>query len=221
MYIIATLIYMLLQMQQKLTNSFEWTQKYSTLETCLEELNRCRWKNGFTCPKCDHQVALIAGTVFEHTRLSLPKWFAAVYLIGSDNGGNSVQRISEMTGVTWPTAYRMLRNFRQSKRNRNCGAWFEGLAEVDDTFLGGHKPSKKGCGAVGKKLLTFAVGQLENSMCFIAARLVERVNSEQFQEFALRVLFCFNRRFWEPELPDQLPQAAVDHVPIRVSFNSV
>ena len=83
-------------MQQNPTNFFEWTQKYSTQEVCLEELSRHHWKGGFICPKCSHdkscqlkyrhlhecakcgrQVSPTASTVFEHTRLPLPKWFAA------------------------------------------------------------------------------------------------------------------------------------------------
>ncbi len=33
-------------------------------------------------------------------------------------------------------------------------------------------------------------------------------------------LFRFNRRFWEPQLPDQLLQATVDQVPILASLDS-
>ena len=115
-------------MQQNPTNFFEWTHKYSTQEACLEELSRRRWKDGFICPKCGldkscqlkyrhlhecakcgRQVSPTAGTVFEHTRLPLPKWIAAIYLMGADKGGISAQPRSKMIGVSWPTAYRMLR----------------------------------------------------------------------------------------------------------------
>ena len=126
-------------MQQNITNIFELTQKYSTREACLEELNRHRWKNGFNCPnygheksnqlkhlhlhecaKYDRQVLPSAGTVFEYTRLPLPKWFASMYLMGVDKGGISAERLSRMVDVSWPTAYRMLRKLRQSMGNLNA-----------------------------------------------------------------------------------------------------
>ena len=295
-------------MQQNPTNFFEWTQKYSTQDACLEELNRRRWKNGFICPKCSHdksyqlkyrhlhecakcghQVSPTAGTVFEHTRLPLPKWFAAIYLMVADKGGISAQRLSKMIGVSWPTAYRMLKNLRQAMGDRDRSYWLEGLVEMDDAFVGGRKPGKRGRGAEGKKPVIFAVEWREDGMGFMAARVVDRVNSEQVREFAKRIsqnseirtdafrslrvlgethchqakvtppeqvekwlpkvhivisnfksflkgtfhgvshrylqeyidefVFRFNRRFWEPQLPDRLLQAAVDHVPIRAPLN--
>ena len=193
-------------MQQNPTNFFEWTRKYSTQEACLEELNRRRWKNGFICPKCSHdksyqlkhhhlhecakysrQVSPTAGIVFEHTRLPLPKWFAAIYLMGADKGGISAQRLCKMIGVAWPTAYRMLRKLRQSMVDRDRGYWLEGLLEVDDAFDGGRNSGKRDRGAEGKKPVFFAVKLRENHMGFMVARLLDRVNSEQVQEFAKRI----------------------------------
>ena len=41
-------------MQLNPTKNFECTQKYSTQDACLKELNRHHWTNGFICPKCSH-----------------------------------------------------------------------------------------------------------------------------------------------------------------------
>ena len=170
----------------------------------MEELNQHLWKNGFICPKrshdksyqlkyrhlhecakCGHQVSPTAGTVFEHTRLPLPKWFAAIYLMVADKGGISAQRLSKMIDVSWLAAYCQLRSLRQSMKGRDRCYWFEGLVEVDDTFIGG---CKSGRGAEGKKLVIFAVEWRESSMVFMIARIVEWVSSEQIQEFASRIL---------------------------------
>ena len=84
---------------------------------------------------CGRQVSPMTGTVFEHTRLPLPKWFAAIYLISADKGGISAQRLSKMIGVSWPTTYRIMRILRQCMGDR--GYWLEGFMEVDDAFVGG------------------------------------------------------------------------------------
>ena len=224
-------------MQQNLTNFFEWTQKYSTQEACLEELSRCLWKDGLIfskcshnksyqlsnrqlheCAKCGRQVSPTAGTVLEHTLFPLPKWFAAICLMGAVKVGIPAQRLSKMIGVSWPTDYRMFGILRQCMGDRNGGYSIEGLAEVYDVLVGGRKPGKSGRRTEGKKSKTFAVQHRENCMgYYMAALFVERVNSEKVREF----VFCFNRRFWEPLLPDRLLQATVDHVPIRASYNSV
>ena len=45
------------------------------------------------------QTSITAGTMFDHSRVALTKWFAAIYLIGTDRGGVSVLRISKLIGV--------------------------------------------------------------------------------------------------------------------------
>lgn len=71
--------------------------------------------------------------------------------------------------------------------DRNRGYWLEGLVEMDDAFVGGHKLGERGRGSEGKKPVIFTVGQREKGMGFMVARLVERVNSEQVREFAKRI----------------------------------
>ena len=142
------------QIQQNYTIFFDRTQKYSTQEACLKESNQHRWKNGFICPRCGHNKSYqlkhrhlhectkcgckdspTADTIFEPTRLPLPKWFATFYLMGADKAGIFAQRLSKMIGVFWPSFYRMLRNLRQVVGDR--GYRFKRLVEVDNAFVGG------------------------------------------------------------------------------------
>ena len=192
-------------MQQNYTIIFDRTQNYSTQEASLEELNRHRWKNGFICPKCGRdksyqlkhrhlnecsecgcKVSPTADTVFEPTRLTLTKWFATFYLMGAGKAGILAQRLSKMTGVFWPSFYRMLRNLRQAMGNRDRGYRFKGLVEVDNAFIGGRKPSKRGL-CQRRKVVIFVVEQRENGMGLMATRLVERVNSLLGQEYSRRI----------------------------------
>ena len=117
----------------EISKIFERTQRYSTQEVCLEDLNRYRRKNGFICPKCSHdkswqlkhhhvhrcgmygrQVSPTAVPVLKFTSLQLLKWFASVYLTGADKGGILVERLSNMIGVSRLVAFRMLKNLCQS-----------------------------------------------------------------------------------------------------------
>ena len=122
-------------MQQPPTSFLEWTRKFATDESCLAELARRKWPGGFIRPRCGHdrahvlqrrrlhqcaacrrQSSATAGTVFEHAKLPLAKWFAAMCLAAADKGGVSALRLSKMIGVSWPTAQSMLRRGAGGKR---------------------------------------------------------------------------------------------------------
>ena len=171
---------------------------------------RCRCRADQPSVNCGCQVSPIAGTDLEQTRLPLPKWFAAIYLTGADKGEIFTRRFSKMVGVFWPTAYRMLRNLRQSMSDLYSGYWFEheGLV-VDDAFIWGRKSAKRGREVACKKQVNFAREQQKNSKGFMAAWLVERVNLEQIREFVQHILpylkvrkntFNALRFFWESHL---------------------
>lgn len=143
-------------MQQPEMRYFEWTQRFSTREACLEEIARHRWLRGVLCPRCRYQASVTAGTLFHKTHVPLPKWFAALYLMSTDKGSISALRLSKLLGVSWPSAYRMLCLLRQAMRDRDRCYALSGPIELDDAFVGG----KRGRGARGKTPVLFAAGEL-------------------------------------------------------------
>ena len=165
-------------MKQKETSYFEWTQKYATEDACRALLEQVRWGDGFICPKCGHdqawqiayrslreckncrrQTSVTAGTMFDHSKVGLPKWFAAIYLMGTDKGGVSALRLSKMIGVNWRTARLMLTKLRAAMADRDGQYLLDGLVELDDAFVGGRRPGKRGRGAEGRKPVIFAVSE--------------------------------------------------------------
>lgn len=195
-------------MQQPEMSYFEWTQRFSTREACLEEIARHRWPQGFLCPRCGHdhahvlardakrqcarcryQVSVTAGTLFHKTHIPLPKWFAAIYLMSADKGGISALRLSKLLGVSWPSAYRMLRLLRLAMRDRDRCYPLSGLIEVDDAFVGGKRPGKRGRGAQGKTPVLFAVEQRGAAAGYLAATVLpEGVTQTPVSAFARRHL---------------------------------
>ena len=192
-------------MQQHPTNFMEWCRKYSTERACVAELARHRWPNGFVCPRCGHrkahvlsrhhlrqcascrhQTSVTVGTVFENTRLSLTKWFAAIYLMSVDKGGISASRLSKMIGVNWRTARLMLRKLRRVMGDRDLGYSLSGLVEVDDALVGGKQPGKRGRGASGKSPLLLAVERRGKGAGFLAAQVVPRIDHGHVRKFSRR-----------------------------------
>ena len=78
--------------------------------------------------------------------------------MAADKGGISALRLSKHIGVSWPTARNMLKKIRIAMAHRdNIYRLFDQLIELDDTYVGGKKPGKRGRGAKGKKPVLVAV----------------------------------------------------------------
>jgi transposase-like protein len=103
----------------------EFLQQFGTEAQCEAELEQVRWPQGFVCPccghtghsmfkvgshktfqcqACRHQTSLIAGTLFQSTRLPLTVWFLAIYLISKARTGLPALALKQYLGVSYPTA---------------------------------------------------------------------------------------------------------------------
>ncbi len=194
-------------MKQDEISYFEWTRKFATEQACRRLLEQVRWgRDGFRCPRCDHdqayhvksralheckrcrrQTSVTAGTMFDRSRVPLTKWFAAIYLVGTDKGGISALRLSKMIGVEWRTARLMLQKLRAAMADRDRRYLLDGLIELDDTYVGGKRPGKRGRGAQGRKPVLFAVQNNGQGAGFMHARVVDSVNSQTVEQFCSRL----------------------------------
>ena len=62
---------------------------------------------------CRHQCSLIAGTIFESSKLALPTWFVAMHLITQSKNNVSALELKRHLGVSWPTAWMMKHKIMQ------------------------------------------------------------------------------------------------------------
>ena len=149
--------------------------QFPTEEACRQHLIKVRWADGFTCPKCAHDAAwelgrgilkckkckcgisVTAGTVFQGRHLSLRLWFQALWLVVAHKSGVSALGLSESLGIKRQmTGWQLLKKIRTAMV-RTGREKLSGLVEVDEVFLGGVKPGKRGRGALGKVLILVAV----------------------------------------------------------------
>ena len=153
----------------------DFDQEFSTDEACLEWIKTHRWPKGIHCPRCNkitkhhkvtgrpcyecdycgHQVYPTAGTIFHKSPTPLRIWFEAIYRMASTRCGISAKQIQREMGVTYKTAWRMFHQIR-SLLGEDIKA-LDGEVEVDETYIGGKKPGKRGRGAEGKSKVIGAV----------------------------------------------------------------
>jgi len=99
---------------------------------------------------------VIAGTVFQDTHKPLTLWFRAIWWVTGQKNGASALGLKRMLGLgSYRTAWTWLHKLRRAMvrpgRDR-----LSGLVEVDETYVGGEKPGKRGRGAAGKVLVGIA-----------------------------------------------------------------
>ena len=133
----------------------EFLNRFGTEESCRDYLAAQRWPGGFVCPKCGHkhgcllsnglyqcthchrQTSVTAGTVLHHSHVSLSKWFLAFYFVSQDKRGLSAVQLSNQIGVTYKTAWSMLRLIRSAMGQRDAAYLLYGVVEFDDAYFGG------------------------------------------------------------------------------------
>jgi transposase-like protein len=130
---------------------------------CQNYLARLRWPEGFRCPVCqgpDHwdtarglrhcrecgrQTSVTAGTLFADTHLPLRLGFEALWHVtGQKSGGSALGHL----------LHKLRRAMVRPGRER-----LQGIVEVDEIFIGGPRPGKRGRGAQGKVLVVVAAQQ--------------------------------------------------------------
>ena len=144
--------------------------QYSDETQCYQALFRFKWPNGFVCPRCGHtghcriesrkvmqcnnchaQTSLIAGTIFEATKLPLTVWFLAIYFLTQSKDGISSLNFGRTLGVSANTALRIKHKLQQTMKERDDAQPLQELILIDDAYWGGKKKDgKRGRGATRK-----------------------------------------------------------------------
>jgi len=160
----------------------EFQHQFGTEEDCADYLFKCKWPDGFECPKCGgnryyslkgykrlecadcgHQTSLMAGTIMHRSRMPLTMWFWAAYLVTTQTPGMSALQFQRQMGLRrYETAFNMFHKLRAAMVRPDRDK-IHGVVEVDETYIGGPRPGKSGRGAYGKVIVVGAIGVLGRS----------------------------------------------------------
>ena len=153
----------------------EFESRFGTEEACADYLYQVRWPDGFRCPRCGqekawpikgrtlwqctscgYQASLIAGTAFQDSHKPLSVWFRAMWWVCVQKNGVSALGLQRVLGLgsyrtAWTWLHKLRRAMVRPHRDR-----LSGHVEVDETYVGGRQPGKRGRGADGKVLVCIA-----------------------------------------------------------------
>lgn len=159
-----------------------FTNRYGALRRCPECQKRTTFyrvseRKCYACQYCGYQLHPLADTIFHKSDTPLKSWFYAIYLFANSKNGVSAKELERQLGVTYKTAWRMAKQIRLLFRTR--AHKLSKTVEIDDTYIGGIRPGKRGRGAAGKTIVLGAV-QREGR---VAARVVDNLSAETVRPF--------------------------------------
>jgi len=188
----------------------DFFQEYGTVQQCEALVRSWRWPGGFVCPRCAttehsefrrssrlyfqcsgcrYQCSLVVGTIFESSKLALPKWFVAMHVITQAKNNVSALELKRHLGVSYPTAWMMKHKIMEIMLQREAGRQLTGRIEIDDAYLGGeHHGGKPGRGSPNKIAFVAAVQTTEAGAPVLACFSKRTFTKESIQEFASKSL---------------------------------
>jgi len=146
----------------KFESILQLIEAFPTELSCYIYLESLLWYDGIVCPHCGSthkfwrlkdqrmlkcsvckmRFTVKTGTVFEETRLSLRKWFVAIFLISVHSKGISSVQLSKDLRITQKTAWFLNHRIRFIMNSFNEGEKLTGIIEVDEHYAGGVEKNK-------------------------------------------------------------------------------
>lgn len=139
---------------------FQLLDYFTTEEICEEHLAVIRWNGAPTCPYCEServnslkgstarykcygcrkQFGVKVGTIFHDSKISLRKWFVAVYLVTAHKKGISSCQLARDLKISQKSAWFVLQRIRETYSPTS--EKFTNTVEIDETYIGGKETNK-------------------------------------------------------------------------------
>lgn len=174
---------------KQFTSILQFQKHFNTEEKCRKFLEQERWggtpaccfcgstnvtriKEGkrFQCneKECRKQFSVTVGTVAENTKISLTKWFLAMYILSNHSKGISSLQLASWLDISQKSAWFLNHRVREMLAD-NDPQLLTGVVEIDETWVGGkisnkHVSKRKAIGRNENKTVVFGALQREGKV---------------------------------------------------------
>ena len=187
---------------------FEIVERFAGDEDAHEWFVQRRWPNGlaclecgsvnvsrrvrnrqtpvFHCNDCKYDFTVKTGTIMHASKVSLPKWALAFYLLSTNLKGVSSMKLHRDLGVTQKTAWYMAHRIRETYDDES--AVFVGPVEADEKYMGGvdkNRHASKRIGGRGRSASakTPVAGIKDRATGQVAAQVVPNASGPVLKQF--------------------------------------
>ena len=180
---------------------FEFQTRFPDDRACLTYLSEEKWGDGYICPKCGNArfcagekefnrqctkcryiSSPTSGTLFHKVKFPLLKAFYIVYYVSTSKKGISSTELSRKLGLRQKTCWL----FKQKAMNgmKSSGQFkISGMAEVDETVVGGQEEGVRGRKNKKKKLVVFAIERKGKGVSRVYGRVINQSSAKQLGSF--------------------------------------
>ena len=163
----------------------ELERRFPDEASCRDYLIALRWPDGPVCPRCGQhegimirralwrchacrrETSVMAGTVFQDSKVPLTVWFRAMWQITSQKNGISALGIKRVLGLgSYETSWSMLHKLRRAMI-RPGRERLHGAVEVDESYYGGEEEGVNGRQTEKKALIAVAAEVVPGSVSAI------------------------------------------------------
>ena len=178
-------------------NYRELNKQLSTEDACFDYLADIRWPDGFVCPNCGGKKfwrtnlrqwvcaacrtksRVLAGTLFQDTKLPLNLWFQMIWWFMGPRNGASALALQQNFGIgSYRTAWTILGKLRSCAVSPTRLA-LSGIVEVDQAFLGGVN---------NKEIVLIAAEKRGSAIGRIRLKHVQSETAKEIQGFITEVV---------------------------------
>jgi transposase len=110
-------------------------KRHGSRRSCGGTCSRIKRRKQYHCSRCSFQIAPLAGTIFEKSKVPLTMWFHALMMFSNAKSGLSAKTIQRDLEVTYKCAWRMARLIRGALRQSEEP--LAGDVELDLAYFGG------------------------------------------------------------------------------------
>ncbi|ASB47756.1 IS1595 family transposase [Alkalitalea saponilacus] len=183
-------------------NSIKFYNAFPSENDCYRYLADVKWfENGYQCKKCNHtkyykgvkpfsrrcmkckyDESPTAGTMFDKCKFSLHLAFHIAFKISTKKKGMSSLELSQEFELRQKTCWEFKWKIQQAMQSSKQHT-INGIAHVDEFYIGGEEEGKRGRSKGDKKLVVVALEIVEGGVGRAYAQCIDNASAASFQPF--------------------------------------